>query len=50
RQYLQQENALQKINPLEYWQVNIYQFSNLAQCALKYFCVPATSTESERAF
>nr|XP_036669721.1 zinc finger BED domain-containing protein 4-like isoform X1 [Drosophila suzukii] len=50
RQYFEQQNAHQKIDPLEYWRVNEVQFSNLAQCALKYLCIPATSTDSERTF
>ncbi|XP_041451349.1 zinc finger BED domain-containing protein 4-like [Drosophila obscura] len=50
RQFFEQRNASQGIDPLEYWKINETQFGSLAQCANKYLSVPATSTESERAF
>ncbi|KAH8272434.1 hypothetical protein KR026_006172, partial [Drosophila bipectinata] len=50
RQYFEQQNASREAEPLEYWKSNKTQFSSLAHCALEYFCVPATSCESERTF
>ncbi|KAH8315364.1 hypothetical protein KR074_000314, partial [Drosophila pseudoananassae] len=50
RQYFEQQNASREADLLECWKSNKTQFSSLAHCALKYLCVPATSTESERTF
>ncbi|XP_023036434.1 E3 SUMO-protein ligase ZBED1-like [Drosophila willistoni] len=50
RQYIEQQNSEQDIDPLEYWKINSQQFKHIARCASKYLCVLASSTESERTF
>ncbi|XP_058985453.1 E3 SUMO-protein ligase ZBED1-like [Musca domestica] len=48
RQYF--ENAALEIDPLQYWKNCSGQMSLTKSCALRYLCVPATSTEAERMF
>uniref|UniRef100_A0A6P4FT51 Uncharacterized protein LOC108050912 n=1 Tax=Drosophila rhopaloa TaxID=1041015 RepID=A0A6P4FT51_DRORH len=48
RQYLNASNMEPAQNPLDYWKIS--NDNGFRSCVLKYFCVPATSTESERMF
>ncbi|XP_023036741.1 zinc finger BED domain-containing protein 4-like [Drosophila willistoni] len=50
RQYLEQNNATQDVDPLDYWKINEIQFGQLAKCAKKILCIPGSSVESERVF
>ncbi|XP_046868451.1 zinc finger BED domain-containing protein 4-like [Drosophila willistoni] len=50
RQYLEQSNSPEDVDPLQYWQINKESFSELSQCAVKHLCIPASSAESERTF
>lgn len=49
RQHFEKENQPEKCDPLAYWQITTDgdAFKTLAK---KYFCVPASSCESERVF
>lgn len=46
--YLRDEPA--EIDELEWWRQNQKKYPHLVQLALKYLCIPATSTPSERIF
>ncbi|XP_075165097.1 E3 SUMO-protein ligase ZBED1-like [Haematobia irritans] len=50
RQYFENENTPTKSDPLEYWKHTTNEMAMLQTCAVKYLCIPATSTESERMF
>ncbi|XP_073835857.1 E3 SUMO-protein ligase ZBED1-like [Musca autumnalis] len=50
RQYIENENTPTESDPLQYWSVNGNEMSALQNCAIRYLCIPATSTESERMF
>ncbi|XP_017463666.1 PREDICTED: uncharacterized protein LOC108357085 [Rhagoletis zephyria] len=50
RQYLERPNAPQDSDPLEYWKNNENEMQAVKACAMRFFCVPATSTESERLY
>ncbi|XP_017477463.1 PREDICTED: uncharacterized protein LOC108367370 [Rhagoletis zephyria] len=50
RQYFERPHAPQDIDPLEYWKTIGNEMELLKSCAMRYFCIPATSTESERMF
>ncbi|XP_037731458.1 uncharacterized protein LOC119562366 [Drosophila subpulchrella] len=48
RKYLNAINLDPAQNPLDYWKIS--NDAGFKTCVFKYFCVPATSTESERMF
>ncbi|XP_052855779.1 LOW QUALITY PROTEIN: E3 SUMO-protein ligase ZBED1-like [Drosophila gunungcola] len=48
RQYLNGTNLEPAQNPLDYWKIS--NDNAFKTCVFKYFCVPATSTDSERMF
>ncbi|XP_037731445.1 uncharacterized protein LOC119562353 [Drosophila subpulchrella] len=48
RQYLNASDLDPAQNPLDYWKIS--NKVGFKICVFKYFCVPATSTESERMF
>ncbi|XP_037731886.1 uncharacterized protein LOC119562757 [Drosophila subpulchrella] len=48
QQYLNASNLNPAQNPLDYWKIS--NDAGFKTCVFKYFCVPATSTESERMF
>ncbi|XP_053968277.1 E3 SUMO-protein ligase ZBED1-like [Anastrepha ludens] len=48
RQYFNLDNLESNSNPLDYWKIS--SDKSFQHCCKKYFCVPATSTESERIF
>ncbi|XP_067624170.1 E3 SUMO-protein ligase ZBED1-like isoform X5 [Eurosta solidaginis] len=50
RQYLERPNLIQSANILDFWKTSKDDFIPMKTVALKYFCIPATSTESERTF
>ena len=50
KSYLQSVEVDGEANPLEWWRLHQTDFSRLANLAKKYFCIPATSAPSERAF
>ncbi|XP_036340136.1 zinc finger BED domain-containing protein 1-like [Rhagoletis pomonella] len=49
RQYFENQNLPHDFDPFEYWKTNT-DMKVLTQCALRYLCTPATSTEPERVF
>ncbi|KAL7723204.1 hypothetical protein ACLKA6_002335, partial [Drosophila palustris] len=50
RQYLERPHTTPDISPLDYWKNHASEMENLKECALRYLCIPACSTESERVF
>ncbi|XP_070132602.1 E3 SUMO-protein ligase ZBED1-like [Drosophila bipectinata] len=49
RQYLENPHVSPNISPIDFWS-HATEMESLKECALKYFCIPACSTESERTF
>ncbi|XP_053969981.1 E3 SUMO-protein ligase ZBED1-like [Anastrepha ludens] len=47
QQYIGKHHSLGDVDPLKYWQNNE---SSIKDLTTKYFCIPASSTESERLF
>ncbi|XP_030760535.1 zinc finger BED domain-containing protein 1-like [Sitophilus oryzae] len=50
RQYLERPNLDQNADPLLFWKMMECELSRLEICALKYFCIPGSSVDSERMF
>ncbi|XP_050322582.1 E3 SUMO-protein ligase ZBED1-like [Bactrocera neohumeralis] len=50
RQYFETAHEAEEVNPLDYWKEHTKDTTALAILSKKYFCVPASSCASERAF
>ena len=50
RAYLSDKVPSRESSPLQWWKINSLRYSVLVPLVQKYFCVPATSTPSERIF
>ena len=48
--YFSCKAVLRETNPLDWWQINQYNYPNLAHVVKRYYSIPATSTPSERIF